>query len=65
MKPLVDFLKSRTWVIVPAKYRSGTLGDSHASVCAGNRSLIVSSGRHSSANKDASNLNPVARITRS
>ena len=51
--------------MVPAKYRPGTLTDSHASVCAGNRSLIVSSGRQESSKIDASNRNPVQASTRS
>ena len=65
MNPLVDFLKSRDWVSVPAKYRPGTLTDSHSAVCAGNRSLMVSSGRQSSAKIEASNRKPVQAITRS
>src|SRR5260370_37869925 len=43
MKPPVDFLKSRTCISVPAKYRSLTLVDSHSEVCAGKRSEITSS----------------------
>ena len=65
MNALVYFLKSRDWVSVPAKYRPGTLTDSHSAVSAGNRSLMVRSGRQSSAKIDASIRKPVQVITRS
>ncbi len=50
---------------VPAKYRSGTLIDSHWEVFAGKRSRMTSSGRHCSSNIEASKRNPVQTITRS
>lgn len=50
---------------VPAKYRSGTLIDSHWEVFAGKRSRMTSSGRHWSSNIEASKRNPVQTITRS
>ncbi len=62
MNPLVERLKSRTCISVPAKYRPGTLVDSHSGVCAGKRSLNTSSG---SGSIDGSNRNPVQTITRS
>jgi hypothetical protein len=64
MNPLVPRLKSRDCVIVPAKYRPGTLTDSYAGVSAGNRSLIVSSGRQPSSKIEASKRKPVHTITR-
>lgn len=65
MNPLVERLKSRSWVMVPAKNRSGTLTDSHCAVCAGKRSRIASSGRQESSKIDASKAKPVQTSTRS
>ncbi len=65
MKPFVDLLKSRSCDSVPATYSPGTVADSNAGVCRGNRSLIVSSGRAAPAKMPASNAKPVHAITRS
>ena len=65
MNPLVDRLKSRTCISVPAKYSPGTLVDSHSGVWAGNRSSITSSGRQSPSKIEESKRNPVQTITRS
>lgn len=65
MKPVVDFLKSRPCISVPAKYRPGTLTDSPSGVSSGKRPSMITSGVQVSSKIEASNRKPVARITRS